>query len=261
MLRIAVIAVGLVLWVRLLIDSMALNKFMGMIALCSGGGLMLYLFSSLSLPMSFMTMPRFLSEERFFILYLRGFLTDSYSSEMERHAEIVSDAKPWMMYSNSSKTKESPNSFPMNEKSMAKAWKKYYPVYSVGLPEELESPEGCRRIYLDNDCWQENVLTLMHLAEYILVRIHPNDNCIWEIQQCDTYYSEKTIYYVDSFKLLKAVREKMGDDLPACLKDESITHSHMIVYQKDGETVVRAYANTDLGQLNAVRDCFARISR
>ena len=255
-LRIIVIGVGVVLWVVLLVNAVEVNKYIAITVLCGGGGLLLHLLSSLSLPMNFMTMEKFLSKERFFVLYLRGFISDNYTPSMEKSADTVSNAEPWKTKINSEEKEINPNQLTLNEKSLAKAWKRYYRTYSVGRPEELESPEGTKRIYLDNDSWQEDAKTLMDLAKYILVCIHPNDNCIWEIRQCNTLFPEKTIYYVDDINNLGVVREKMGEELPVCLKSEEIDHNHMMAYKKNGETIVKSYSNTDDGLANAVYSFF-----
>lgn len=251
-LRIVVIAIGAYLWVILLINAIGVNKYIAITVLCGGGGLLIRLVSSLSLPVNFMTMKKFMTKDRNFILYLRGFITDNYTPSLEKTAETVSNAEPWKTNIDSEKKEINPNQLSLNEKALAKAWKRYYQTYSVGLPEELESPEGTKRIYLDNDSWMEDAKTLMELAKYILVSVHPNDNCIWEIRQCNTLFSEKTIYYVDDITNLAIVREKMGDELPICLKSEEIDHNHMMAYQKDGQVVVKSYANTDSGFSSAV---------
>lgn len=259
-LRIVVIIIGFVLWVILLLNSIEVNKYIGITVLCGGGGLLLNLLSSLSLPINFMTMKKFISKERTFILYLRGFITDDYSQELGKIADAVSNAEPWKSKIDKDKIDKNPNDFPLSERCLAKAWNKcpirFCKVFSVGRPEELESPEGTKRIYLDNDSWEEDVKTLMELAKYILVCIHPNDNCIWEIRQCNTLFSEKTIYYVDNITNLSIVRDKMGEELPVCLKSHEIDNNHMMAYLKNGETVVKPYSNTDMGLTDAMYSIF-----
>lgn len=251
-LRIIVIGVGAVLLGVLLVSAMEVNKYLAVTVFCGGGGLLLSLLSSLSLPMNFMTMKKFLNRDRIFILYLRGFIKDNYSPSMEKTADTVSNAEPWKTKIDSEKIDINPNQLSLNEKALAKAWKRYYQTYSIGRPEELESPEGTKRIYLDNNSWQADAITLMELAKYILVCIHPNENCIWEIRQCNTQFTEKTIYYVDDINNLDIIREKMGDELPICLKSKEIDHNHIMVYQKDGQVVMKSYTNTDSGLSDTV---------
>lgn len=232
--RIILVCVGVVLWGILLVDAMKVNQYITITVLLGGGGLLLHLLSSLSLPVNFMTMKKFKSKERNFVLYLRGFITDNYSPSMEKTAEGVSNAAPWKTRVDTEEKEPSPNQQSLSEKSLAKVWKRYYQPFSVGRPEELESPEGATRIYLDNDSWQNDAMTLMELAKYILVCIHPNDNCIWEIKQCDTLFPEKTIYYVDDISTLGIVWGKMADEFPKCLRSTEIKQNHMMVYLKDG---------------------------
>ncbi len=192
-------------------------------------------------------MEKFTSKERNFILYLRGFITDDYTPGMNDYAKALNDAKPWEIKTEDDETKKDPNLLPLSEKNLKKACKSYCQLFSVGLPEELESPEGCKRIYLDNACWQEDVTTLMKMAKYIFICIHPNDNCVWEIKQCNNNFSEKTIYFVDDLNKLKYVREKMGEDIPPCLELGTVYQNHMIAYMKNGEVVLDTYTNTEYG--------------
>ena len=167
-LRIIVIGVGAVLLGVLLVSAMEVNKYLAVTVFCGGGGLLLSLLSSLSLPMNFMTMKKFLNRDRIFILYLRGFIKDNYSPSMEKTADTVSNAEPWKTKIDSEKIDINPNQLSLNEKALDKAWKRYYQTYSIGRPEELESPEGTKRIYLDNNSWQADAITLMELANLFL---------------------------------------------------------------------------------------------
>jgi hypothetical protein len=176
-----------------------------------------------------------MKKERKFVLYLGGFITDNYSPSMEKTADAVTYAAPWKTEIGPDDKDMQPNKLTLNEKGLAKAWKKYYHTYAVGHPKELESPQGTKRVYLDNDSWQDDVKTLMKLAKYILVCVHLNENYIWEIRQCNTLFSEKTIYYVDDITNLAIVRKILGKDLPACLKSEEIDHNHMMAFQNYGQ--------------------------
>ena len=95
----------------LLINAIEVNKYIGITVLCGGGGLLLHMLSSLSLPMNFMTMKKFMSKKRTFILYLRGFITDDYSPKLAKTADTVSNAEPWKSKIGKDKTEENPNDF------------------------------------------------------------------------------------------------------------------------------------------------------
>lgn len=251
--RIVVIIIGLFLLISLLIDAVKVSKhYIGITIIMGGGGLLLYIFSFMSLPMNFTTMREFMKKKRTYILYLRGFITDDYTPSMEETANHVSETRPWNVNIDVNKGKANPNSLPLNERELSKAWKKYAQVYSVGLPEELESPEGSKRIYLDNQTWHQDVLQLMKDAHLIIIRINSNDNCIWEIQQCRSFYSSKTIYYIEDINILKEILEKMGTSAPICLRSPKIDQNHMYAYQANGEIIVHPYLNDITGLSNSV---------
>lgn len=245
-LRIVVIIIGVIVWGKLLFDSYAVSKYITISVLCGGGGLFLSLLSSISLPVSFMTMKE-LKKDKSFVLYLRGFVTDDYSPKMEEYANTVSNARPWIYDQKQAPAKSTPNLLPLNEKALSSSWKRNYLIYSVGLPEELESPEGSVRIYLDNEKWKEDAFTLMTLAEYILICVHSNVNCIWEIKQCNLNFSQKTIYYIDDINKLASVKEQMGDELPICLRSDALNKSHMVSYQIGDEIITKLYTNNEDG--------------
>lgn len=250
--RIIVIIIGLILWVSLLMDAIKVNKYIGITVIMGGGGLLLYLLSSLSLPMNFTTMRGFMKKKRNYILYLRGFITDDYFPVMDETAKHISETRPWKVNIDDNKGKINPNSLPLNERELSKAWKKYAQVYSVGLPEELESPEGSKRIYLDNQTWQQDVLQLMKDAKLIIIRINSNDNCIWEIEQCCSLYTGKTVYYIEDIEILKEILEKMGTRAPVCLRSSKIDQNHMYAYQANGEIIVHSYINDMTGLSKSV---------
>lgn len=249
--------IGIIIWIILLIQGVVINQYIGIVIFFGGGGLLLSIIAKLSLPINFMTIDRFMRKERSYILYLRSFTTDNYTAELEGLADNVSKFRPWATQTvDTDKIDGNPNLFPLNEKSLAKAWKRYIQVYSVGHPTELESPQGSRRIYLDNDTWKEDAFNLMRLAKYIIVCVHPSENCIWEIMQCNLHFSDKTIYYIDDIESLNIVRGIMKNNLPECLESDQICQNHMVTYTKNNTIVVDAYANNYLGQKKIVANFF-----
>lgn len=48
----------------------------------------------------------------------------------------------------------------------------------------------------------------------------------------------------------------MGEEAPTCLKSHKINHNHMMAYQKNDETVVKAYSNTDVGLTDTMYGIF-----
>ena len=193
-------------------------------------------------------MQGFSRKKKDYVLYLRGFSTDVYTSDqseqLEAAADLLSRLRPWALNLNNEIPKNGSMFSCLNERALAKAWGRHYAVYGVGLPEELESPQGAKRIYLDNASWQEDVLSLMSKAKFILVRIHPKDSCMWEINKCTSLFSGKTIYYIDNIDKLRVLRERMGDKLPPCLWSESLDENHLLAHQMNGEVVVQPYRNS-----------------
>lgn len=246
--RLIVIGVGLVLMLVTFIETIEMKHMQsGFIMIIGEISLIIILLSSLSLPLNFITIEKFFKKKKKYSLYLRGFITDSYYPSMEKLADKVSEFRHPLANVGKHKEIPNPNTLPLCERELAMAWKRFFPIYGVGLPEELESPEGVKRIYLDNMSWKEDVLRLMDDAEYIIVRVNSNDNCIWEIERCSESHSEKTIYYIDSLHELNQVKDKMGASIPPGLNSIQIIHEHMYVYHVKDQFYVRDYDNTVKG--------------
>lgn len=125
-----------------------------------------------------------LNANRPFVLYLRGFENDNYSSKFK----IESQGK-YISFS---------------EYNLVKEMKSRIPVYAVGMTKETNSPVGADRVYLDDSTWKDDVRELMVAADKIVILVDDKENCIWEIEQ--TYnLKEKTIFIVnDYYKYLMA---------------------------------------------------------
>lgn len=166
-------------------------------------------YASMSLPISSMTIGQF-DESSPFALYLRGFAKDNYDPQnaLEK-IEKISKAK------NGIGTKEKdPQELSFSEREFYKAIKEYMPVYSVGMTKELESPEGTKRIYLDDETWQENVAFLISRATYVFVLVNPSENCIWEVNKCLAEAKDKAVFFVDNEESANVLREKLQSAFP-----------------------------------------------
>lgn len=185
-------------------------------------GMFIWLWSLFSLPVSMINISRFKNkyQNKKYVLYLRGFATDDYNPHLMGTAKKLMKYRPYPYkpYKEDDKDKKESNLTCLNERHLVKAWKHWYPVISVGRPNELESPEGSTRVYLDNSCWQDDVLYLMKNAQYILISTHSNDNCIWEIMQANSSFNGKTVYYVADVVNLKFIIDKMQDLTPKSLR-------------------------------------------
>lgn len=252
-LKIILIIVGVYFCCELVMSIGVIDQMLAASQFFIIGSILLLILSDLSLPINFMTMRDFSKKNRIYILYLRGFSSDSYIPEMAETADSFGN----IITGNVNKyNRIDPNFLYLSERTLSKALKGTLHFYSVGCPEELESPEGSKRIYLNNNTWQEDVLVLMRQSKYNFVCVNSKESCIWEIKQCNTYFYGKTIYFVDDIYKLKIVRERMKKDLPECLKSELLNRNHMVAYQQNGEIIVKQYVNTEAGISVIVREIF-----
>lgn len=158
-----------------------------------------------------------------FILYLRGFENDNYSSKfkIESQGKFIS----------------------FSEYSLVKEMKSRIPVYAVGMTKETYSPVGADRIYLDDSTWKDDVRELMIAADKIVILVDDKENCIWEIEQ--TYnLKEKTIFIVNDYYKYLMAKFKLENkyDLPR-IEDKqyhsvpfyfSIENDHLEIHKISG---------------------------
>lgn len=251
LMRILVVAllvlIGFILIVKTLASSVHTHttpyiKFSIMIGECA---MFVHILSAMSLPINFLMKHDVLKNGNRFVLYLRGFNSDNYTPKLEEIGDKISKMRH--PGSNVKSEVQDPNEQPLNERNLNKAWRRFMPIYGVGSPEELESPEGCKRIYLSNSTWQDDVVELIKAAKYVVVRVNSNDNCIWEIAQCNELASDKTIYYIEDPHILYDMRNKMKDETPICLKTLLPKYKHICVYSKNGEMHEVSYDNDYIG--------------
>lgn len=124
-----------------------------------------------------------ISQEEKFVLYLRGFSSDNYTGMSTLVENCHFDG--------------------FSEYHFITILNKYFPVYTVGMTKELSSPLGAKRIYLDDNVWEEDVSKLINIAEIVIVLVNDSDSCITEIEQC--YNLNKTILVVDDENKLTKV--------------------------------------------------------
>ena len=159
-----------------------------------------------------------------FILYLRGFTTDNYSlGEMDLKDSI-----------------NDPTTF--SEAHFINILKRYMPVYAVGMTKELNSPIGAKRIYLNDNEWEAEVIDLMHKATLIVILLNDTQSCIWEICQSNKF-KEKVVFISNNNEKLANVRKELNKQhvypLPIGLKERTLS------YTIEGEgTEIHEYSNT-----------------
>ncbi|MBR5574203.1 MAG: hypothetical protein IKW35_06890 [Paludibacteraceae bacterium] len=210
-------------------------------------------YATMSLPISDYTIGKFRKKKsKDFVLFLRGFSHDNYTPAM-----LESVIEQSIQKSNKAEKKDV-QSFPFSEKDFCKAIKQYLPIYAVGIPKELETPQGAKRIYLNNETWQDDISMLITEAKYIFVLVNPSDNCIWEIRQCDKLAKQKTVYLIDNEDDFLLLTKKMQDDIPNVLKFIRVSKHNMIYAPKDYRRVC-TYQNDYNGFKIALKKCFEEI--
>lgn len=211
-------------------------------------------YATMALPISGLTISDFLKKNKEYALFLRGFSHDSYDPQnVLDKVDKLNAAKDLRKPS-----KKNVMMLPFSERDFCKALKKHIPVYSIGMTKELESPEGSKRIYLDDETWKQDVLMLINKAKYIFVLVNPSDSCIWEIRQCDSFAKNKTMYIIDDEDNFSLLTKKMQDDIPNVLKFTSVSKYNMIYTLKDYRRV-RTYQNDYNGFQNVLKTYFEEI--
>lgn len=205
-------------------------------------------YASMSLPISGLTIDKL--KDKDFALFLRGFSSDDYNPSAVNKVSSFShflkgkvDKKPDVM------------KLPFSERSLCGAIKLFMPVYSVGMTKELESPEGSKRIYLDDATWQKDVASLINKAKYVFVLVHDSDSCLWEIQQCQETAMNKTLFFIDDSASLKQMLKKEQKNVPDCLRVNNV-EKHSAICMINGERKVFSYKNDEAGFEKVLRSFF-----
>lgn len=215
----------------------------------------------LSLPISGLTMSK-LKEGEEFVLFLRGFEMDNYDPVSGYKVVDGVYKSTRIGYRGKRKDSKEGEDEPFSESALGKAAKNdRIKLYGVGRPNELESPEGCKRIYLDHATWQADVAELIQRAQRVFVLVNDSDNCIWEIAYCNEHAREKTVYFIEQSQIVKSVREKMGENLPSALAHylkQNVSYKlepHFYVCENGNEVEIKHFNNNK----NGFRNLFRRI--
>lgn len=128
---------------------------------------------SINHPISTITAKDFLEKDEDFVLFLRGFKEDRYNLR-------------------------EPGKNDFNELLFSKTVndRLHLPMYAIGMSKEVDSPYGATRIYVDDDNWQRDILTMIYRAKKIFVLVSGSKSCIWEIEQL-TAHLDKVIFIVN----------------------------------------------------------------
>lgn len=197
----------------------SMDSNVGAFILISIVGLIIVTFARLKLPIHAYTKEDV--KEKDFVLYLRGFRTDTYDISSTDYA-IASYFEVSNLLGTNTKKEPRQEDQPFSEERLAKVCGKTLPVYCVGQPGEVYSPHGCKRVYLDHATWKEDVADLINKAKYVVVLLHDSENCIWEILQCSENASQKTIFLIEDIYSFNQIVKSMQGTLPEMLASQSL---------------------------------------
>ena len=158
--------------------------------------------------------------KRDYVLFLRGFQTDNYLSELYLD-RMTGDY--------------------FSEHRFMQRLSILYNAYAIGRPEELINPSGASRIYLDNETWQSDVSDLMNKAKCIVILVNDKPNCLWEIAQTDSMI-KKTVFLINkrtNFDVARSTSPFLNSI------SETPSSSHFYVYSDlNGNPKCMPYKNT-----------------
>ena len=200
--------------------------------------IMLMALAYMSLPISGMTMDKF-NENKPFALYLRGFATDMYEPSAIDNVMTAYKASKGLRYK---KDELNMKNGIFSEQMFFHEIRRYLPAYSVGMTKELEAPEGTKRIYLDDDTWQEDVKRLIEHASKVFILVNPSDNCIWEIKTSLNCDPGKVVFIVNHPNSISELYNKMGDEFPSGLE---LGMKDVLVYNVNEYASDKIYFNND----------------
>ena len=186
-----------------------------------------------SLPLSGMR-PKDMTQANF-ILYLRGFASDDYSLTQKDLGKLNVKLSTF------------------SEGSFINILKQYMPVYAVGMTKELNSPIGAKRIYLDDEEWESEVLELMTRASLIVILLNDTPSCIWEICKSNQF-KNKTVFISNDTEKVANIRKELNKQsvylLPTGLKGQTISY-----FIEDGnELIISGYSNTEKSYKQIIKE-------
>ena len=191
-------------------------------------------FNAVSL-LTFNEFLKYLRRNPNYFLYLRGFNTDNYTSVHEERS--------------------------FSEPLLSKHLSKIAPLFAVGMTKELFTPNGAKRIYLDDDVWKEEVAYLMYYATRVFILVNKNDNCLWEIEQ-SLNMIEKIYYIVDDMDQYVLMRQKMSNKISFVdfdCQDVKLPFIFKVKQNKQsGELLATIYNfnNTDAGYASLIKTLY-----
>jgi len=111
-----------------------------------------------------------------FILYLRSFIDDKKSGNFVD--PVLSGSKT-------------------EEEILVNILSEIAPVFCIGSPEDLYTPYGAQRIYIEEHNWKERVEEMAKYAKCIVLRLGETSNFWWEVEMClQTINKDKLLFLI-----------------------------------------------------------------
>lgn len=153
-------------------------------------GVQQYGFKNLLGNISTLTKTAFLSENKDFVIFLRGFIDDDYS---DIAALKKKDFEKFSEYG-----------------FMSLLEHQNISACAIGMTKESDSPIGAKRIYVDDISWQKDVGDLIAKSKSIYILVRNRESCIWEIKTSLKYF-KKVTFIVDDITQYNLVRAQIQD--------------------------------------------------
>lgn len=179
-------------------------------------------FKSILGNISVMSKASYLTVHKEFVLFLRGFSDDDYSSISEIKLKKFDNFSEYCFMSL------------LEYKGLS--------ACAIGMTKESDSPIGAKRIYVDDISWKSQVKDLIEKSQSIYILVCDRESCIWEIRE-SIKYLDKVKFIVDDLEVYGRVREALiGElDLPQITLRPG---GHIILISFKGDVVsISAYSN------------------
>ena len=179
-------------------------------------------FKSILGNISVMSKATYLTVHKKFVLFLRGFGDDDYSSMCDIKLKKYDNFSEYCFMSL------------LDFKGLS--------ACAVGMTKESDSPIGAKRIYVDDISWKSHVKDLIEKAQNIYILVCDRESCIWEIRE-SIKYIDKVKFIVDDLEVYSRVREALIDefDLPQI---SSRPEGHIVLISfKSNAVTISTYSN------------------
>lgn len=115
----------------------------------------------------------FLKEDSRFVLYLRGFESDVYNDKDVGKYDFSEDVLASVVKIGLGSQ-----------------------LCAIGMTKEVNCPLGGRRVYVEDEKWELEVMKMMEKAEKIVCLVNDRQSCVWEIEKSKEVY-DKCVFVVD----------------------------------------------------------------